>query len=204
MPPARDPRTTQGALSNYMNPVDEPVDHALGRSRGGWTTKIHALVDARCAPLVVTLTAGQAGDNPQLPPLLLRHTQRRCSRISACSPIRLTPTTQPVSTCANTASRIPFPNVSIRSLAAKPRDHTADAHPVSTPPSTKHRNTVERGFNRLKHWRGIATRYDKLNRPGMSGDSDPWEGWSHVREYVEEVPAGVEGAGGADGRRDPR
>lgn len=24
-----------------------------------------------------------------------------------------------------------------------------------------HRNTVERGFNRLKQWRGIATRYDK-------------------------------------------
>ena len=25
----------------------------------------------------------------------------------------------------------------------------------------RHRNTVERGFNRLKHWRGVATRYDK-------------------------------------------
>lgn len=24
----------------------------------------------------------------------------------------------------------------------------------------RHRNTVERGFNRLKHWRGVATRYD--------------------------------------------
>ena len=28
----------------------------------------------------------------------------------------------------------------------------------------------------------------KLNRPGVSGDSDPWEGWSHVRFNVEEVP----------------
>lgn len=27
-----------------------------------------------------------------------------------------------------------------------------------------------------------------VNRPGKSGDSVPWEGWSHVREYVEEVP----------------
>jgi two-component system response regulator MtrA len=26
-----------------------------------------------------------------------------------------------------------------------------------------------------------------LNRPGKSGDSIRWEGWSHVREYVEEV-----------------
>ncbi len=23
-----------------------------------------------------------------------------------------------------------------------------------------------------------------LNRPGMSGDFEPWEGWSHVREHV--------------------
>jgi len=28
-----------------------------------------------------------------------------------------------------------------------------------------------------------------LNRPGVSGDSDPWEGWSHVREQVTEVSA---------------
>jgi Immunity protein 52 len=26
-----------------------------------------------------------------------------------------------------------------------------------------------------------------VNRPGVSGDSKPWEGWSHVREHVEEV-----------------
>ena len=28
----------------------------------------------------------------------------------------------------------------------------------------------------------------RLNRPGESGDSVPWEGWSHVWSYVEEVP----------------
>jgi hypothetical protein len=35
---------------------------------------------------------------------------------------------------------------------------------------------------------GYSGRDDSVNRPGMSGDSVPWEGWSHVREYVEEVP----------------
>jgi len=30
-----------------------------------------------------------------------------------------------------------------------------------------------------------------MNRPGMSGDSTSWEGWSHVRWFVEEVPAGA-------------
>ena len=39
-----------------------------------------------------------------------------------------------------------------------------------------------------------------VNRPGMSGDSTSWEGWSHVRWFVEEVSAGAAGAGGADGR----
>jgi hypothetical protein len=41
----------------------EPVDHALGRSRGGWTTKIHALVDERASPVTMLLSAGQVGDN---------------------------------------------------------------------------------------------------------------------------------------------
>jgi hypothetical protein len=31
----------------------------------------------------------------------------------------------------------------------------------------------------------------QLNRPGMSGDSTSWEGWSHVRWFVEEVSAGA-------------
>jgi hypothetical protein len=30
-----------------------------------------------------------------------------------------------------------------------------------------------------------------VNRPGVSGDSTSWEGWSHVRWFVEEVPAGA-------------
>ena len=68
---AHDPtRSPQGALSNYKKAADEPDDHAIGRSRGGLTTKIHALTDQREAPVAVRLTAGQAGDNPQLAPLL--------------------------------------------------------------------------------------------------------------------------------------
>ena len=63
-------RLPQGALSNYKKAADEPDDHAIGRSRGGLTTKIHAMTDQREAPVAVRLTAGQAGDNPQLVPLL--------------------------------------------------------------------------------------------------------------------------------------
>lgn len=36
----------------------------MGRSRGGLTTKIHALVDANGLPIALKLTAGQAHDGP--------------------------------------------------------------------------------------------------------------------------------------------
>ncbi len=51
-----------GARPNYTILRPEPDNHALGRSRGGFTTKIHALVDHRMRPVVVRLTPGQAGD----------------------------------------------------------------------------------------------------------------------------------------------
>lgn len=38
---------------------------ALGRSRGGFSTKIHVAVDALGNPVDFTLTEGQAADNPQ-------------------------------------------------------------------------------------------------------------------------------------------
>jgi Transposase DDE domain. len=60
-------------LSNDKNLADEPLDHALGRSRGGLSTKIHALTDRYCCPLTIMLSPGQAGDNPYLAPLLEAH-----------------------------------------------------------------------------------------------------------------------------------
>ncbi len=49
---------------------DEPVHHAIGRSRGGLSSKIHQLVDTRGRPLVVLIGPGQANDSPTLPVLL--------------------------------------------------------------------------------------------------------------------------------------
>jgi len=45
-------------------PADEPAHHAIGRSRGGLTTKSHLAADGRCRPLCFHLTPGQAGDAP--------------------------------------------------------------------------------------------------------------------------------------------
>ena len=44
---------------------DSQEKQALGRSKGGFTTKIHALVDALGNPLKIILTAGQRNDITQ-------------------------------------------------------------------------------------------------------------------------------------------
>lgn len=64
---ARTSGAPQGDLSNYTNLLVEPPDHAIGRSRGGLTTKIHALCDANMRPLVLLLGPGQGGDSPMFP-----------------------------------------------------------------------------------------------------------------------------------------
>ena len=48
----------------------ESEEHAIGRSRGGLTTKIHLLVDGVGRPLVLLLTAGNVNDTTLFGPLL--------------------------------------------------------------------------------------------------------------------------------------
>jgi transposase len=138
----------------------------LGRSRGGLTTKIHAACDARCQPLAFVLTAGQAGDCPQLPAVLDRI--RVPSRIG---PDR----TRPDAVAADKAypSRanrtylrrrritavIPEKTDQIKNRKKKGR---RGGRPISFDHDLyKVRNTIERCFNRMKNWRAIATRYCK-------------------------------------------
>lgn len=52
------------------NDPEEPADHALGRSRGGFSTKIHLLCDGHGLPLHFHLTPGQAHDSTALDELL--------------------------------------------------------------------------------------------------------------------------------------
>jgi transposase len=49
---------------------EEPSDHALGRSRGGFSTKIHVLCDEHGHPLHFHLTPGQAHESTAIKPLL--------------------------------------------------------------------------------------------------------------------------------------
>jgi transposase len=72
-------RAHQAAASARKRPVPgEPANHALGRSRGGWTTKLHLAADTTQTVMALKLTAGQCADSPQLTPV--RH---GCEQASA-------------------------------------------------------------------------------------------------------------------------
>ena len=47
---------------------NEPEDHALGRSRGGFGTKVHLVVDGNGLPLSGVVTAGQSHESKSLEP----------------------------------------------------------------------------------------------------------------------------------------
>ena len=59
-------RATQGAPQNYKKFGDEPPDHAIGRSRGGLTTKNHLVCDGKGRALAFILTPGQTADTIML------------------------------------------------------------------------------------------------------------------------------------------
>lgn len=117
----------------------------MGQSRGGLTTKIHALVDAEGRPVQIELTAGQAGDAPTATKLL-----------------------ETVAAGATVLADKAYDTDGIRAFVAS-RGGWANIPPRITRKGTfvfsrwvyRQRNLVERFFNRLKQMRGIATRYDR-------------------------------------------
>jgi transposase len=151
-----------------MNPLVEPADHALGRSRGGLSTKVHHACDGGGRPLAVLVGPGQGGDAPMLPFILgaIRVPRHGVGR-ARTRPDRV------LTDKAYSSPRDPPPaafprhrrrhSSATRSAVARKRRGRSGGRPVSYDTEAyKHRNVVERSFNALKHWRGLATRYDKL------------------------------------------
>lgn len=140
---------------------------ALGRSRGGLSTKVHLAVDGRGRPLSILLTPGQAGDNPQLFALL--------DAIEVNQPGPGRPRKRPDMLIADKAYAHDSTRVELRrrrirhtipersdQLARRGAKGSRGGRPPSFDAHTyKQRNVVERCFNRLKQWRDLATRYAK-------------------------------------------
>lgn len=153
---------------NHRNLAAEPDDHALGRSRGGWTTKIHALVDDRCAAVLLRLTAGQAHDNPQLAPLVAAYTAAHGRQFRLLADKGYAHDSTRIHLRQQRIAHL-IPERSDQIARRKARGSRGGRPPAFDALTYRHRNTVERGFNRLKNWRGVATRYDKYALTYLGG-----------------------------------
>jgi transposase len=116
------------------------------------TTKIHALVDALGNPVAFSLTAGQVSDLSQAEPLLENFTPEAFLADKAYDADRLILALE---------ARCIKPVIPPKANRLVKRDCDFALY--------CERNLVERFFNTLKHFRAIATRYDKLARNFLAG-----------------------------------
>ena len=119
---------------------------SMGRSRGGLTSKIHAVVDRSGLPVRLALTTGEAHDNRLAAKLL--------SRLKSGSML-----------LADRGYDADWIRTLVREHGAwaniPPKSNRKEALSFS-PYLYRARNLVERFFNKIKHCRRVATRYDKL------------------------------------------
>jgi transposase len=123
-------------------------DQAIGHSRGGLSTKIHALVDALGNPLAFLLTGGQAHDLAGADALLPAMAAERLIADKAFdADARVL---EPLARAGKSAVIPPRPN------RLSPREFDRELY--------KERHLIENFFCKLKQFRAIATRYDKTAR----------------------------------------
>jgi putative transposase len=122
-----------------------PDAQGLGRSRGGLSTKIHAASDALGNPLRLIGTPGQRHDIAFAHDLVEGFSPQAAIGDKGYDADRL------CQEIAESGAEIVIPPKRNRKIQ---RPYDADLY--------KERNIIERFFNKLKQFRRVATRYDKL------------------------------------------
>ncbi len=124
-------------------------DEAIGKSRAGNTSKIHLAVDAHGLPIEFEITGGQVNDCMVAPELIARLPQVEtiiADKGYDSERIRETIESQ------GAKSVIPRKRNSVKGNADLDRE------------LYRYRHLVENTFARLKHYRAVASRFDKLKR----------------------------------------
>lgn len=121
---------------------------AVGRSRGGRNTKIHALADAKGRLIAILLTGGEAHDCPVA--------ERLIARVEAADRMLGDRAYDSADLREELQQRGTKPVIPNRSNRKRPFRFSKRLY--------KLRWRIESAFNRLKDFRRVATRYDKLAR----------------------------------------
>ena len=124
-----------------------PVNQALGRSRGGWSTKIHLVVNGVGKPLRAILTPGQAADAPQVPLLF--------DRFSADFAI-LDKAYDTDAVLAFFESQGTIPVIPPKANRVVQRDYDRQLY--------KERHLIECFIGKIKQFRRVFSRFDKYAR----------------------------------------
>ena len=150
------------------NDVHEPDDHALGRSRGGLSSKIHILCDGQGHPLHAEVTAGQVHESTALDILLAQTDQDVLDAQGH-------PIAWPAALAGDKGYRADWIDEYLLDLEIRPvipskAKEDYDARPVAFDKGAyRQRNIVERLIGWLKECRRVLTRFEKtaVNFVGM-------------------------------------
>ena len=134
-----------GPSAGGHGPQKRGSDKALGRTRGGLTTKVHLLVNELGLPLEFRLTAGQVSDYTVAIELLGK---RQAKAVIADKGYDSDKIVEHVEKTIKAEAVIPP-----RSNRKQQRDYDKDLY--------KQRSRIECCIGKLKHFRRFATRYEK-------------------------------------------